>query len=304
MNDEMKNAVIVAKELKNRFFESKKEMHPHITVEGKDGPMAIAIAPSLDRDQMMQACVMCRIGFESESLVLSYDAKVSTLKDSENLDQASTKSDKLECLLTFRIDKNGKTSSVISPYIVEKNKIRWIDEGITFHEDSNEEKLKGDIPDFLRHIWNMKPIIDDPTYGGEVENIIANFPNIKKDLSQEQISFLISRAIMALLMQKKFNIIDNLSNKHIEWTDAKQKACEFINELVKDKSIDASYKDKLIDCINQHFGTPIFKEKTEHYLMLAKFKNEKLDEISDFLNIMEKICMTPYLNDGSWLNEQ
>jgi hypothetical protein len=295
MRKQLEEAMNFSRKLKEQFLKNNEDMHPHVIVEGKDGPIAIAIAPSLDTDEIMDACLMCRLGFDSEALVVTYDGRVTSITGNSPLANLSLNQEELECIISFRIDKSGKASSLIAPYVMKEEEIVWLEEGLTFQTDTEDDKIRGNIPETMREICSHKPLNQDPEH---IKGMIEFDPNLSdffanKEYPQERISFLIGRAIMGLLMKKKFRILDNLSITHIEWTDARDKAKSLVESLIEEKYIKPTFKQKLNDCIQTNLGTPAFVERFEFLLEQSEFNHPSFKDIAQFVTVAESMCISP-----------
>lgn len=295
MRKQLDDAMNFARKLKEQFLNNDEDMHPHVVVEGKDGPIAIAIAPSLDTDEAMEACLICRLGFDSEALVVTYDGRVTSITGNSPLANLSLNQEELECIISFRIDKSGNASSLIAPYVIKEDEIIWLEEGLTFQADTEDDKIRGNIPEMMREICNHKPINQDPEHIKDMIGFDPNLSNVlaNKEYPRERIGFLIGRAIMGMLIKKKFRILDNLSVTHIEWTDAREKAESLVEALIGEKYIKPNFKLKLNDCIQANLGTPAFVERFEFLLEQAGFNHPAFKDIAQFVTVAEGMCISP-----------
>ena len=269
-----------------------KTMNPSILVEGEDGPMALAIAPSSDKSVVHKGLLLSRLGFACEGLNVCYDAIVKNVTGDSPFSQYDVESGSIHCLIAFRISKSGEMSSVTVPYIVDEGQVQWLEEGITEQEDSEDFKVKGRIADTLRKIMKENPLSDQAEYIGDLLTHAVETQKLTPDeMPPERVKFHVSRAVVAILIENKFRVMDNFSGKHIEWTGAKEKCHALIDTMIEDKIINDSHKKQLHDCVDKYIGSPNFKEKFEHYVSVSGY--ESVRPIFEFSEMVQTLCMSP-----------
>lgn len=269
-----------------------KTMSPSILIEGEDGPMAIAIAPSSDKGTVHKGLLLARLGFPCAGLNVCYDAVVKNVSGDSPFSQYDVESGSIHCLIAFRIAKSGEMSSVTLPYIMDEGQLQWLEEGITEQEDSDDFKIQGRIADNLRKIMKETPLSDQAEYIGELLDSAVKNQNLTPDeMPPERIGFHVSRAVIAILMENKFKVMDNFSRNHIEWTGAKEKCHAVIDTMIEDKVINDSHKKQLHDCVDKYIGSPTFKEKFEHYVSISGY--ESAQPIFEFSELVYTLCLSP-----------
>ena len=162
--------------------------------------------------------------------------------------------------------------------------------------------MQGEIPQIMKKIMKMPTITQKGVKAWEELGIEMEkeFADEIADMTPERLVFHSSRAAMALLMKKKFQVIDLISNKHIDWTGAKEKGIIFVAEMVKAKKIKKKYQEKLERIIKDYIGSPSFLEKWEHYLTLALTDGNKdfdLNEIDELVQKFHTYCLAPSMDE-------
>jgi hypothetical protein len=267
-------------------------MNPLILVEGKDGPMAIAIAPSLDKKLVHRGLLLSWLGFPCEGLGVVYDAVVKNVTGESPMSEYDIEEGKLHCLIGYHITKKGEVSQMVLPYAVEENQVQWMRDGITFQEDDADRRLKGHIPNMLRKLRKEAPLTKQADYIKELmDDVTQAYQESNDDMSPERVKFHISRAVIAILIENGFKVMDNFSRKHIEWTGAKEKGQALITAMIEEKLINNSHEKQLRDCIDKYMGSPTFKEKFEHFIVMSGY--ESVHPVSTFSDMMQTLCISP-----------
>jgi len=260
------------------------DLGPHIIVEKDGNPAAIFIAPkTTDKIQACKAAMMCKIGFDPDSITLGFDAIISSFGDQKV---------EKECIVLQKIDKENKIEMATMPYEVYGDKLVW-DEDLQ-QELDNPIGIFGDITDKLMAIMNIST---DHVSVEEVLNGVLSKEEIS-EFSRDKFVFYTSRAAMGYLMGMGFKIIDLISYKHPEWTDAKENGEKILDKMVEAEIISEEQKKKLFDIVKNHVGTIVFKERFEHELTVAKCKLPKKMKIFTFVSIFEQMCIQPKANES------
>lgn len=255
------------------------DLGPHIIIEKDGNPAAIFIAPkTTDKLQACKAAMMCKIGFDPDSITIGFDAIIKSYGD-KNVEK--------ECLVLQKIDKQKKIEMTTLPYDVYGENIVWDDE---LHEELDSPTgIFGDVTDKLKAIMNVST--DDIS----VEEVLSGVISTEdiKDFSREKFVFFTSRAAMGVLMGMGFKIIDLISYKHPEWTEAKENGEKILQKMVEAEIISEEQKVNLLDIVKKHVGAITFKERFEHQLAVAKCKLPKKMKLFTFVNIFEQMCIQP-----------
>lgn len=278
MKYNIKTAINFLKMQKEQFAKSpnSKELPPHVIVESQDGPEAIVISPSLNKDLAIKAAYLCNIGFQPSSMTIAFDALMSKV---ENQDE------KQDCIVCHNIDKEGEMKMSVLPYTSVDDKVFWIDEEQNFDPSLDEtEAIQGDIPDALVQVMKSTP----SNLMQEIANDLGS-----ECLSTEEAKFQVGRIIISILIGMGFKIVDLFSYKHPHWTEARQKGISIVKDLVSQKKVNPEYEAKLLETVTSHIGKPSFIEKMEHHLTLAGLNcPEGLSNI-EFVQKFQQTCMQP-----------
>jgi hypothetical protein len=286
MSYDSSKAVNFLKQQKERFAKNEGgELPPHLIVESKDGPEAIIIAPSLDKDLAMKAAYLCSLGFQPNSMTLAFDALMSRVEE---------ETEKQDCIICHNIDKDGEMRMSVIPYTSVDNNVFWLEEQVFDTKSDESEEISGDIPATLVKIINER----DNTF---LDDIIQDYN--KEGVSAEQAKFQTGRTIMSLLIEMGFKIVDLFSYKHPEWTDAKEKGLHLVKEMVKMQKVNPSFQSKLEEDVKSAIGNPSFVERFEHHLTEAKCKVDDGSKLIDFVLKFQQTCMQPNRIDIDSVNK-
>ena len=259
------------------------DMHPHVIVEKDNNVVAVVIAPSMEKSQILQAAFLCKLGFDPDSLTITFDAKIRNSED---------ESESHECLIAHRIERNKKVSLMVLPYVYDGNNVEWIEQGGAIITD-NCDVIDGKVNAAIKKIMDDQPLTQQKEFYEMIEKSI----DITKE-TPEKILFHTSRAVMAILISMKFKIVDLLSCQHPEWTEGKTRGKQFIDRMIADGIIKPDSKDKLHEVIDKHMGKATFSEVFEHYIVLFGFSGLDISS-STFAKKFEAMCMSPQMNSDS-----
>jgi len=278
-----------AKQEKTRAIESDgpKDMLPQIFVVKNDEILAVVTVPKLDENLTFRASFLLHIAFQPDELIVNLDANLKLKEDHESLLEDMT-----ECIIVHKIDKNGKCAVAALPYINHESSIKWIKEGFTVFEEGDEDQtmLDGKIIKTLKKIVSSESIFKNKDFKKFASSEILKKHGVKSD---EHLAFTTSRAVLGVLIEMGYHVVDMYSHQHIEWTDAKNKAKNFVDLLIEKNQLDESNREKLIEVLCQYVGTPVFVEKAEHYLSLYLKEEPKNTTYLEMAKSLLFHCMSP-----------
>ena len=300
------------------------DIPPTIIVERGGELQAIIIAPQIDKYMGLHAAALAQVGFDPDALVMVVDAHIhqGNMKDGQTPEQAAEEFKKKypkgmqhacdnenacelgeisDCLVCHRITRDGVLSMVSLPYSYHGKggpAFKWLDDDPKYKDvvQGTEEKdglvLKGFIPDSLRKIMSEPPIMDK-------HPALMELAKAFKDFSPERVRYHTARAIMAILAGQEFVIMDMVSGKHPEWTNAKETGEQMLKAMIADGFLPKEALEPLIALLNEHIGTKLFQEKA-----VALFKENSYwlpgdwrDDIEAFVAKFESACMSPIMPD-------
>lgn len=275
------------------------DITPTVIVERDNQALAIVMAPSVDKELGLACAKLCKVGFDADHLTLIVDARLhksafnmTPEELSEKFPQGSMQklceegkqeeSGIIDCLVCHRISKNCEIELILLPYSCSgKGTLKWLDSEI--NPSSND--VQGVIPDALREIMKL-----DVQKGlQKILDISKNF----QDYSPERSRFHLSRAMITVLTREKFFVIDLISGRHPEWTDAKDKAILLIDKMIKDGSFPREAKIPL-EKIMEQIGTSSFRDELTKLLNDNSYwlPSEIRQEIPNFVVNFENFCIS------------
>lgn len=261
-----------------------KNLNPLLIVEKNDHPAVIFSSPNNNLQYVMGAASVSKVGFNPQSLTVIFDITYKP-KDTKH-NKYDVDFEECEAILVYNIDKDNNVKSVMIPYTINFDQIEWHEQ----IECATEDELRGHIPKKLKVIMGMSSLTRE-------KPDLLEILNLEKDdlegFDDEKFEFFSGRAVISILMKKKFKVIDLFTYKHIEWTDAKNKAKAFINALVEMKKIDKKHENKFLDLVEKNIGSPAFHERFEHQLSVVNFKPPKKMGLNTFVSMFQQVCMSP-----------
>jgi hypothetical protein len=190
---------------------------PTIWVERSGEVLCIATAPDVEKMLGYRAAEMLCRGFQPDAITGAFDSFGKPQKEGERFRPgqlqeearhgALERGEVREALFVVRVTKNT-TETCLLPYRSEgkrarwnREEFRWTGEGLT---------SGGAVVEVLNAIINVDPLTDAP----ELERL-----RVEHGLDEERARFHASRATMTFLRGLGYDVIDNLSHKHLDWTD-------------------------------------------------------------------------------------
>ena len=267
------------------------DLPPHIIIV-KDGvPAGIFIAPSMDREIVMEAAAMCKVCFDPDSITVCFDAFIK--KQSEEYEEGN----ETECLVCHKVDRNNEVEMCVMPYdytiMADENDSHIVWQKSIIEHDKAEGMIDGSINQVLTRIMNLKynpkEIKKLMLESGEKLSLHGD----EDVIDDEHFAFCSIRACMSQLMDKKFKVIDLISYKYPEWTGANEKGIELLDEMIKMKIMNKKHYDKIVEIINKNIGTPAFVERFEHYLTMSNCKLPDDMTIKSFTQLFQQMCISP-----------
>lgn len=224
--------VELAKEHKALWVETTErgDMPPTIFAE-RDGKLICGvISPQIDKYLGFSAAITLRKGLAADYITIIMDAHVKTLKPGENMknyksgdlqrqcdQEGACELGKIsDCLICYRASIDGKIKMKTLPYAYHGKKagvqFKWTEYGgdklkiankkLTDDiEDDSDIKVEGLIPDALRQIMQIKPILE------EEETVkLAKSMGLSQDVERQK--YHCARAMYDALTQEKYIVID------------------------------------------------------------------------------------------------
>lgn len=316
----MKNWIDFAKEHK-AFAVQKTErgdVFPTIIVERNQELLAVVMAPELDKMLGLQAAHMCKIGFDPDSLTLVLDAHMHQSKRKDNQtfeemeeeyrskfpkglqfahDEENEIDEIVDCLICHRINRQGEISIVALPYTYQegKNPLKWLDSDPNYKDiyeeemcDKDGEQLKGYIPESLRSIMSQSDI--DQKFVEQVKNIAKDF-----DYEPERLRYHVARAMISILNNSGFFVVDLVSGRHPEWSGAKNKAYEVIDLMINTGMLPSEADEPMKQIVDEYIGKPNFVENLTELLKdhVYWLPDKIRDDVEEFCRGFESFCILP-----------
>lgn len=284
MSYNMTSAASFMKSQKEREFSRDRDnadLGPHIIVEKDGNPAAIFMAPkTTTKIQACKAAMVCKVGFDPDSITMGFDAIIT------NVDDESER----ECLVLQKIDRQKNIEITVMPYQVDQDKNLVWEENLE-DEIGSPTKVFGDVVNKLKKIMAISS--DEFSIENVLNEVISS-----EEMSREQFLFHTSRAAMSVLMGMGFKIIDLISYKHPEWTNAKENGEKIIDKMIESEVVAEEHKEKLLNIVKNHIGQITFKEKFEHQLVVSNVKMPQNMKLFTFVQIFEQMCIQPKFCDS------
>lgn len=293
------------------------DITPTVIVE-KDGEvLAVVSAPDVDKHQGLFGANLCRLGFDPDYLTVLLDAhihKADPKKEGQTVEEfqeeyhkkfpkgmqhacdadgACATDEISDCLICHRIDKAGTIEMVILPYAYHGKDgpaFRWLESDKYKPEvfkSGDEKEVQGLIPEALREIMSKKASFDETPFLREMAQ--------KMDFSEERTRFHIARATLYMLAEKGFVIKDFITNKHLDWVDAENKAKDHLKQIIKQGVLPREAEPILMEVIENHIGKKTFQEEFANALKERPYwlPRELRGDEERFAYVFEKNCMAP-----------
>ena len=301
------------------------DITPTVIVERDGETCAVVIAPQVDKELGFQAAAMAQAGFDPDALIVLLDAHVNqmSLKEGQTAEQAEQEYRKrfpkgmqhacdtegacatgeiTDCLVCHRIDREGTITMVSLPYSYHGKDgppFQWLDQderykGITTPQISkvNGEgyQLQGKIPEVLREIMATPSLFE------KVPELKQAVELMEEDgFSVERARFHTARAMISLMKSHKFVVLDFISGRHPDWTDAIPKANQILDKMIEEGFFPKESHDPMKEIIDAHMGKPEFKSvmskllSDNPYWLPSKIR----DDVERFVSELEAFCMSP-----------
>lgn len=304
------------------------DLPPTVLVERGDRLQAIIMAPDVDKNLALQAAALARLGFDPDSLVVIFDARMSQATGKYNYDDAiedfqknypqglqyACKNDRevakniVDCLICYRINRFCEMELTVIPYDYAGKKsgkaIQWLENRMQYQAANNlsdQIGLVGFIPDSLKQIMSSKKLFEQiPALKDLAENHMR--------FSEERARFHSARAVVGLLLKDGFLVTDLISGQHPEWTEASAVAEKLLDKLIDDGMLKEEAKLPILNMVNSFVGTKTFTEKLTEFFKdnlhmfepFSKFvqsDNIQADDlIAEFVEVFHTTCIHPSLN--------
>lgn len=304
------------------------DLPPTVLVERYDALEAIIMSPDIDKNLALQAAALAKLGFDPDSLILIFDARMTQTLDKKNYNEAiddfqnkypyglqnvceSNKSQKdiVDCLICYQINRHCEIQLAVIPYEHKskqnKRSFEWLDNKMEYNANnkwSDQINLSGFIPDSLKQIMSSKKLFEQVP---ALKDLAENYGRF----SEEKARFHAARAVVSLLLKDGFMVTDLISGKHPEWTEASEVAEKLLDKLIDEGLLKEEARTPILDMVNSFIGTTTFSEKMVEFFKenlhlfepFSKFTaSDKAigpdDLIAEFVDVFQTACIHPNLN--------
>jgi hypothetical protein len=299
------------------------EICPLVVVERNNEILTFVKAPACDRDMGLAAARLLKLGFDPDALVLIFDVHmkafdkeqdqaeqseqefVQQLKEAypEGLQKGREGGDKSikEALLCYRVNRDLSCHMVLLPYERDDKNLTWGETQTDVNPGS------GYLPESLKSIMDLVPLADridevfdktsnDPEFEKMVDAVLEKYRQYEDDFkafSRERKLFHTSRMTMTMLHQADFEVLDLLSKRHIDWTDASERGLAIVSGMVKDGIVPKDALKLFGPVIEKYMGTDQFIEKFTNIITLYNyfFPAEWRENLKSFPEAFEASCI-------------
>jgi hypothetical protein len=193
--------------------EASTDMPPVVIVERPVGTaLGLVVAPSVSRDHGLHAAAVLRSCADAARLVFIVEMYLRVRADPDGPPPArgelqrrwesGDRSGILETLNCLSVESGATANVCTLPYEMRGRFVRWLPE---VHDDGPAE---GFLPDALREIMAMAPIISNP---------IAVAYRERCGLDGERALYHSTRAGLRLLAERGYRVFDLVTGRHPQW---------------------------------------------------------------------------------------
>lgn len=305
-----------AKQHKENMIASseKGDCPPAVIIEKHGKIQMIVVAPEVDKHLALSAIALLHTSLNPDVITMVLDARFSMgkAKEGETMEEAmagyesgdmqkrveeGNRGDIVDCLLCYRITSNGETSAINIPYVYEGKDgppFKWLDDEPQFKDKLNltGDKVSGFIPEKLQEIMKM-PVFQ----GDETEQLKVVADTFLPEEREERIYYHSARAMMAMLAEKKYYVLDFISGSHPDWCGAKERGTKIVDKMVSDGFFPQEAANPVKSIIENHIAKKEFQDKfydllnENSYWLPATIRSD----IKKFVVEFETFCVAPMM---------
>ena len=315
--EEVKDWVEFAKKHKQNMANNNErgDFSPMVIVENNNHIDMVVISPEVDKRLAFQACALIHSSIDPDSLIVILDARMASSKiskEGKNTEEAKEDIAKkfpsgsmqkiceegrgeeegiVETLLCYKITRDGETSMLNMPYTFKGKgqPIEWKDSEFIwlYGKDGN---IQGNVPDSLSEIMKL------PIFRGDETRGLRKISSLWSAEEREaRVAYHSARAIMALLANKQYLIMDFITGKHPEWSGGDSRGLQLLSKLIDDGFFPAEASEPVGELISKYIATKQFREKFVKLMEENSYwlPNGIRDDIPKFAFEFENMCVTP-----------
>lgn len=301
---------------KQKEIEPERVLPPTILVE-RDGDLDIvACCPTADKNLSLQSMIILKNASDPDAVSFVVEAVMAITENKSATDYDEIKAEArtkypnglekaqkenpdddnlIEALVCIRVDRECNTHNlIVIPFKSRDGKIEWL-----------EDCLPGDQPNRASGPILQQMIKMMSSSNQELFNTL-NEKGKELGLSPEQIRFHGARGAMAFLMQNNFFVLDLMSRRKVEWTNAPNIAKNIVLGMIENNFLVGYCEDEVLNFVNDNLSNPEFSEIFADYLNTNNFlgqkfedfefdeeQEEKIDVIKFMGLAIEEACLSP-----------